>query len=81
MNYDELKMIWDSQNTEPLYAIDESALHARVKTESMSVPSSNQRWCSPVKHEVFRSHLQRPHLDQPHGSLPPRLVRPFGINS
>lgn len=37
MNFDELKVIWDSQNKEPLYAIDRKAMHSRVKSEGKAV--------------------------------------------
>jgi hypothetical protein len=30
MEFDEMKKIWDSQNNEPLYAINEKALHDRI---------------------------------------------------
>jgi len=30
MEFDELQQIWDSQNSRPLYAIDEKALHHRI---------------------------------------------------
>src|SRR5258705_6268685 len=30
MEFDEMKKIWDSQNNEPLYAINENALHTRI---------------------------------------------------
>jgi len=31
MDFDQMKMIWDSQNEEPLYAVNETALHAMVR--------------------------------------------------
>jgi hypothetical protein len=34
MDFNELKTIWDSQNQEPLYAMNESALHAIVHRRS-----------------------------------------------
>src|SRR6266404_4555681 len=37
MEFDELKMIWDSQNQEPLYAMNEAALHGIVQRK-------NQEW-------------------------------------
>ena len=33
MEFDELKKIWDSQNNEVLYAINEKALHDRIRTK------------------------------------------------
>ena len=30
MEFDELKQVWDSQNNELLYAINEQALHNRI---------------------------------------------------
>ena len=36
MNVDDLKVIWDSQNKEPLYAIDQKALRKRVLGKSLS---------------------------------------------
>lgn len=33
MEFDEMKKIWDSQNNEPLYAINEEALHRSVKAK------------------------------------------------
>lgn len=32
MDFDEMKVIWDSQNDEPLYVIDQAGLHARVES-------------------------------------------------
>ena len=37
MEFNELKMIWDSQNQEPLYAMNEAALHGIVQRK-------NQEW-------------------------------------
>ena len=37
MEFNEMKMIWDSQNQEPLYAMNEAALHAVVQRK-------NQEW-------------------------------------
>jgi hypothetical protein len=34
MDFEELRVIWNSQNSEPLYAIDEAALHVSVKRKS-----------------------------------------------
>ncbi|CAN5476260.1 hypothetical protein BH18VER2_BH18VER2_14890 [soil metagenome] len=31
MEFAEMKVIWDSQNEEPLYAMNEAALHATVQ--------------------------------------------------
>jgi hypothetical protein len=31
MDFEEMKVIWDSQNNEPLYAVDEKALHAQIQ--------------------------------------------------
>jgi hypothetical protein len=39
MEFNELKMIWDSQNQEPLYAMNEAALHRIVQRK-------NQEWNS-----------------------------------
>lgn len=33
MEFDEMKKIWDTQNNQVLYAIDEAALHARVMSK------------------------------------------------
>jgi Ca2+/Na+ antiporter len=33
MEFDEMKKIWDSQNEEPLYAINEAALHRSIKSQ------------------------------------------------
>jgi hypothetical protein len=33
MDFEEMKKIWDIQNNQPLYAIDEEALHNRVKAK------------------------------------------------
>jgi Flp pilus assembly protein TadB len=33
MEFDEMKKIWDSQNDEPLYAINEAALHRSIKSQ------------------------------------------------
>ncbi len=33
MEFDELKKIWDTQNNEPLYVINEEALHNRVRAK------------------------------------------------
>lgn len=34
MDFDDMKMIWDTQNDAPLYAIDEAALHANVRRKA-----------------------------------------------
>lgn len=36
MEFEEMKKIWDTQNNQPLYAIDEDALHKRVKAKKNS---------------------------------------------
>lgn len=36
MEFEEMKKIWDTQNNQPLYAIDEVALHGRVKAKKNS---------------------------------------------
>uniref|UniRef100_UPI004047488D hypothetical protein n=2 Tax=Roseivirga sp. TaxID=1964215 RepID=UPI004047488D len=36
MEFEEMKKIWDTQNNKPLYAIDEDALHKRVKAKQIS---------------------------------------------
>ena len=33
MEFEEMKKIWDSQNSEPLYAINEAALHKRIRAK------------------------------------------------
>lgn len=33
MEFEEMRRIWDSQNNEPLYAINEKALHRRIKAK------------------------------------------------
>lgn len=37
MEFDELRVIWDSQNEEPMFAIDSDALHRRVKKEERNI--------------------------------------------
>lgn len=37
MEFDEMKLIWDSQNNEPLYAINQEALNRKVQHKSKSV--------------------------------------------
>jgi hypothetical protein len=37
MEFDELKKIWDAQNDQPLYIIDEKALHHRIQSKMNSV--------------------------------------------
>jgi hypothetical protein len=37
MEFDELKKIWDAQNNQPLYVIDEKALHNRIQSKINSV--------------------------------------------
>ena len=34
MDFEEMKMIWDTQNNEPLYAVNERALHQSVRRKS-----------------------------------------------
>lgn len=34
MNFDDLKVIWDSQNVEPHYAVNEEGLHSVLRTKS-----------------------------------------------
>lgn len=37
MEFEEMKKIWDTQNNEPIYAIDEQALHRRVMKKNIGV--------------------------------------------
>jgi hypothetical protein len=37
MEYDEMKKIWDEQNNQPLYAIDEKALHNRIQSRMNAI--------------------------------------------
>jgi hypothetical protein len=37
MEFDEMKKIWDAQNNQPLYTIDEKALHNRIQSKMNSV--------------------------------------------
>jgi hypothetical protein len=36
MEFDEMKKIWDAQNNQPLYVIDEKALHNRIQSKMNS---------------------------------------------
>jgi hypothetical protein len=36
MEFDEMKKIWDAQNNQPLYVIDEKALHNRIQSKTNS---------------------------------------------
>jgi len=33
MEFDEMKKVWDAQNNQPLYVLDEKALHNRIKSK------------------------------------------------
>jgi len=37
MEFDEVKKIWDAQNNQPLYAIDEKTLHNRIRSRMNAV--------------------------------------------
>lgn len=37
MEFDEMKLIWDSQNNEPLYAINQEALNRKIQKKSRSI--------------------------------------------
>jgi hypothetical protein len=37
MEFDEMKKVWDAQNNQPLYTIDEQALHNRIRSKMNSV--------------------------------------------
>ena len=37
MEFEDMKLIWDSQNNEPLYAINQEALHMRIQEKGKSV--------------------------------------------
>jgi hypothetical protein len=37
MNFEQMRVIWNSQNDEPLYAIDQAALHASVRRKSRAL--------------------------------------------
>src|SRR6476620_8926876 len=37
MEFDEMKKIWDAQNNQPLYVIDEKALHNRIQSKMNTV--------------------------------------------
>lgn len=40
MEFEDMKLIWDSQNNEPLFAINQEALHARIQRKSHSINRS-----------------------------------------
>lgn len=44
MEFDEMKVIWDSQNEEKLYAINEQALYAQIQRKGKSVRRLLQRF-------------------------------------
>lgn len=37
MNFDEIKILWDSQKEEPMYAIDKEGMHQSIRTEGKSI--------------------------------------------
>ena len=37
MEFDEMKKIWDAQNNQPLYVIDEQALHNRIQSKMKGI--------------------------------------------
>jgi hypothetical protein len=37
MEFDEMKKIWDAQNNQPLYVIDEKALHNRIRSKMTAI--------------------------------------------
>jgi len=37
MEFDEIKKIWDAQNSQPLYVLDEKALHNRIQSKKKGV--------------------------------------------
>lgn len=41
MEFEEIKKIWDKQNREPLYAIDENALHNRIRSKRIGANRLN----------------------------------------
>lgn len=43
MEFEEMKKIWDSQNNQPLYAINEEALHNRVRAKLNSATRLNNK--------------------------------------
>lgn len=40
MEFEEMKIIWDLQNNEPLYAINQDALHKQIKRKGKSITRS-----------------------------------------
>ena len=44
MEFDELKQIWEAQNNQPLYVIDEKALQNRLQRKRHSVLTSISEW-------------------------------------
>jgi len=44
MEFDEMKKIWDAQNNEPLYAMDEKTLQKRIQRKKHSVLTSISEW-------------------------------------
>ena len=44
MEFDEMKKIWDAQNNQPLYVIDEKALRNRLQRERHSVLTNISEW-------------------------------------
>lgn len=43
MEFEDIKKIWDSQNNQPMYAINEDALHRRIRTHR-----SHSQWASNI---------------------------------
>src|SRR5699024_8526179 len=43
MEFDEMKKIWDSQNEEPLYVIDEAALRRSIKSKTERANSKTNK--------------------------------------
>ncbi len=40
MDFEEMKVIWDSQNEQPLYVLDQEALHASVRRKGQCIETS-----------------------------------------
>ncbi len=52
MEFDEMKKIWDAQNNQPLYVIDEKALQKRIQRKKTSVLVTISEWLLIISYVV-----------------------------
>jgi len=69
MEFDEMKKIWDTQNTQPPYVIDEKALQKRIQRKKHSALVNISDWLSIIGYLVSASLLAGRHPFNPRANI------------